>query len=42
MEIEYAADEIMGSIVFLDEANEQEICRRETDKTEALQKIEIK
>ena len=31
----------MGSIVILDKETRQEICRRETAKTEAQQKIEI-
>ena len=39
--VEYASDEGLGSIVLKDLATEQEICRRETTKTEALQKIEI-
>ena len=37
----YATDEEMGSIMLLNKAIEQEICRRETIKTEAHQKIEI-
>ena len=41
VEVEYASDEGMGSIVIKDLANDQEICRRETDKREAYQKIEI-
>ena len=39
MEIEYAKDEGMGSIVILDQDTDQEICRRETTKKEAQQKI---
>ena len=39
--VEYASDEGLGCIVLKDLATDQEICRRETTKTEALQKIEI-
>ena len=39
--IEYASDEAVGSIVISDKATKQVICRRETNKTEANQKIEI-
>ena len=39
--VEYASDEGLGSIVRKDLATDQEICRRQTTKTEAYQKIEI-
>ena len=41
MTVEYASNEGLGSIVIKDLATDQEICIRETAKTEALQKIEI-
>ena len=41
VEVEYASDERMGSIVIKDLSTDQEICRRETDKREAYQKIEL-
>ena len=41
MQIEYASEERTGFIVLSDRETQQEICRRETGKTEANQKIEI-
>ena len=41
VKVEYASNEGLGSIVLQDLATDQEICRRETSKTEAYQKIEI-
>ena len=41
VDIEYANDGQMGSIMLLNNATEQEICRRDTTKTEALQRIMI-
>ena len=41
VEVEYASDEGLGSIVLKDLDTDHEICRRETAKTEANQKIEI-
>ena len=41
VEVKYASDEGMGSIVLKGLDTDEEICRRETDKTEAYQKIEI-
>ena len=40
-EIEYASEGRMGCIVLSDRKTQQEICRRETSKTEADHKIEI-
>ena len=42
VEIAYASDEGMGSIVIKGKATKKEICRRETNKTEVQQKIIIK
>ena len=39
MEIEYATDEAMGSIVLLDLKTKEEICRRETAKKEYYSEI---
>ena len=41
MHIEYANDDVMGFIVLSDRETSQEICRKETNKTEAHQNIEI-
>ena len=41
MTVNYASEEGLGSIVLKDLDTDQEICRRQTTKTEALQKIEI-
>ena len=41
VEIQYANDKGMGCIVLSERNTQQEICRRETSKTEADQKIEI-
>ena len=41
VEIKYAIQEVVGSIRLLKNATDQEICKRVTTKTEALQKIMI-
>ena len=41
-EIEYASEKGMGSIQLTDRKTNEVICRRETNKTEAHHKIEIK
>ena len=41
VKIEYESSESMGSIVISDINTKEVICRRETNKTEAQQKIRI-